>query len=109
MKIKSVGGYWAHIPMPPEKQHRSDFGRTTSFDAILVRIDTRCGLTRWGEAKALASPAGFIVEYSLSANPLLHDLVEEACPVQDAEIQVPDRPGLGITVREAFLADHTVR
>jgi L-alanine-DL-glutamate epimerase-like enolase superfamily enzyme len=58
---------------------------------------------------AAASPAGFIVEYSLGANPLLHDLVEEAFPVRDGEIEIPDRPGLGITIREDFLADHTVR
>jgi len=58
---------------------------------------------------AAASPAGFIVEYSLGANPLLHDLVEEPFPVQDGEIEIPDRPGLGITVREDFLAAHTVK
>jgi len=29
--------------------------------------------------------------------------------LQDGEIEIPDRPGLGITVREGFLADHTVR
>src|SRR6478672_11767320 len=57
---------------------------------------------------AAASPAGFIVEYSLGANPLLHDLVEESFPVKDGLIDVPDRPGLGITVREDFLAKHTV-
>ena len=58
---------------------------------------------------AAASPAGFIVEYSLGANPLLHDLVEELFPVRDGEIEIPDRPGLGITVREDFLAAHTVK
>jgi L-alanine-DL-glutamate epimerase-like enolase superfamily enzyme len=58
---------------------------------------------------AAASPAGFIVEYSLGANPLLHDLVEESFPVQDGEIEIPDRPGLGITVREDFLAAHVVK
>ena len=57
---------------------------------------------------AAASPAGFIVEYSLGANPLLHDLVEEDFPVKDGMIEVPDRPGLGITVREDFLQKHTV-
>jgi L-alanine-DL-glutamate epimerase-like enolase superfamily enzyme len=56
-----------------------------------------------------ASPAGFIVEYSLGANPLLHDLVEESFPVENGMIAVPDRPGLGITVREDFLQQHTVR
>ena len=54
---------------------------------------------------AAASPAGFIVEYSLGANPLLHDLVEEEFPVTAGMIEVPDRPGLGITVREDFLAE----
>ena len=62
-----------------------------------------------GLAIAAASPAGFIVEYSLGANPLLHDLVEEAFPVSDGMIEVPDRPGLGITVREDFLARHAVK
>ena len=52
MKIRSVDAYWVHIPIPSERQHTSDFGRTTSFDATLVRIDTECGLTGWGEAKA---------------------------------------------------------
>jgi L-alanine-DL-glutamate epimerase-like enolase superfamily enzyme len=62
-----------------------------------------------GLAVAAASPAGFIVEYSLGANPLLHDLVEEAFPVEDGMIEVPERPGLGITVREDFLAEHAIK
>src|SRR5919201_956165 len=52
MKIKSVAAFWVHIPIPPERQHTSDFGRTLSFDGTLVRIDTECGITGWGEAKA---------------------------------------------------------
>ncbi len=52
MKIKSVEAYWVHIPIPPERQHTSDFGKTLSFDGTLVRIETACGLTGWGEAKA---------------------------------------------------------
>jgi L-alanine-DL-glutamate epimerase-like enolase superfamily enzyme len=58
---------------------------------------------------AAASLAGFIVECSLGANPLLHDLIEESFPVQDGLIEIPNRPGLGITVREDFLAEHTVK
>src|SRR5215813_13368219 len=57
---------------------------------------------------AAASPAGFIVEYSLGANPLLFDLVEEDFLVKDGLIEVPERPGLGITVREDFLQKHSV-
>ena len=52
MKIKSVTAFWVHIPIPHEKQHTSDFGRTLSFDGTLVRIDTQCGFTGCGEAKA---------------------------------------------------------
>src|SRR5260221_541518 len=52
MKIKSVKAHWVHIPIPHDRQHVSDFGRTLSFDGTLVRIDTECGLTGWGEAKA---------------------------------------------------------
>ena len=62
-----------------------------------------------GLAVAAASPAGFIVEYSLGANPLLHDLVEESFQVGDGLIEVPERPGLGITVREDFLHKHAVK
>ena len=52
MKIKSVEAHWVHIPIPPERQHTSDFGKTLSFDGTIVRIDTECGITGWGEAKA---------------------------------------------------------
>lgn len=57
---------------------------------------------------AAASPAGFILEYSLGANPLLHDLVEESFPVEDGYIDIPDRPGLGITINEDFVKRYTV-
>src|SRR5262249_16445180 len=30
----------------------SDFGKTLSFDGTIVRIETECGITGWGEAKA---------------------------------------------------------
>jgi L-alanine-DL-glutamate epimerase-like enolase superfamily enzyme len=47
-----------------------------------------------------ASTASAILEYSLGANPMLHDLVEERFQVRDGMLEIPDRPGLGITVRE---------
>ena len=54
-----------------------------------------------------ASPATVIAEYSLGANPLLHDLAEESFEVVDGMIAIPDRPGLGVTIDEEFLAAHT--
>jgi L-alanine-DL-glutamate epimerase-like enolase superfamily enzyme len=53
-----------------------------------------------------AASAGFILEYSLGANPMLHDLVEERLDVADGTIAIPDAPGLGITIREDFLRAH---
>ena len=52
MKIKSVSATWLHVPIPRERQHVSDFGPTTSFDATLVRIETECGIVGHGEAKS---------------------------------------------------------
>ena len=51
MKIRSVQARWLHVPIPYEQQHVSDFGRIDSFDSVLVRIDTECGLVGYGEAK----------------------------------------------------------
>ena len=53
-----------------------------------------------------ASPASFIVEYSLGANPMIHDLVEETVEVKDGMIAIPDKPGLGFTMSERFLEAH---
>jgi len=53
---------------------------------------------------AAASPAAFILEYSLGANPMIHDLVDERFTVVDGMLEIPERPGLGITVREDFVA-----
>ncbi len=57
---------------------------------------------------AAASPAGFILEYSLGANPLLHELVLEKFAVNEGLVDIPDRPGLGITVDEDFVKRYGV-
>jgi len=59
-----------------------------------------------GVALAASQSAGFILEYSLGHNPMLHDLVEERFAVADGELEIPERPGLGITVREEFVRRH---
>jgi len=53
-----------------------------------------------------ASPSSFVVEYSLGANPMIHDLVEEEITVEDGLVRVPERPGLGFTIAERFLEAH---
>jgi D-galactarolactone cycloisomerase len=52
---------------------------------------------------AAACPSCTILEYSLGFNPMLHDLVEESFPVVDGRIAIPDRPGLGVTVKREFV------
>ena len=58
---------------------------------------------------AAASSCGFILEYSLGANPMIHELVRESFPVEAGFIEIPDRPGLGITPDPVFLERHAVR
>lgn len=86
------------------------------ISAIASAFNLRLAPHLWAGAPAFyaglhvcaASPASFIVEFSLGANPMLHDLVEEDVDVRDGTIAIPDRPGLGITVSEGFLTAHAV-
>jgi len=34
---------------------------------------------------------------------MIHDLIEEDFPVQGGLLAIPDRPGLGITIRDDFV------
>lgn len=56
----------------------------------------------------VASPAAFILEYSLGAAPLLHELCEERFEVKDGRIAAPERPGLGLTIRDDFVRKYAV-
>ena len=58
---------------------------------------------------AAVASSGFILEYSLGANPMLHELAVEDFPVVDGQIEIPDRPGLGVTIDEAFVARYRRR
>ena len=50
-----------------------------------------------------ASPASFTVEFSLGANPMIHDIIEEKVVARDGMIEFPEKPGLGFTMNEAVL------
>ena len=70
----------------------------------------------WGGALTFASglhlvavaSTGFIVEYSLGANPMLHELAEEDFLVEDGFIDIPRRPGLGVTINQEFVDRYRV-
>lgn len=58
MRIKSAQAWWVRIPIETARQHRSDFGTLTTFDAAILRIETDDGLVGWGEGKNAAGSAG---------------------------------------------------
>jgi L-alanine-DL-glutamate epimerase-like enolase superfamily enzyme len=58
VKIHSVDAVWLHVPLPAEKQHRSDFGQLRAFDGVLVSVRTEDGLIGYGEAKPAVGSSG---------------------------------------------------
>lgn len=56
---------------------------------------------------AFASPAATILEFSLGANPMLHDLIEEPVTATAGHLHAPERPGLGVTPRRTFIERYT--
>lgn len=58
MRIKSVSAVWLHVPIPKDKQHRSDFGVVDSFDTTLITIETDDGLVGYGEGRASVASCG---------------------------------------------------
>jgi L-alanine-DL-glutamate epimerase-like enolase superfamily enzyme len=80
-------------------------------DAHQLELAPHC----WGSALsfmagvtlAFTSAAAVIIEFSLGANPLLHELVEEPMVVTDGVLTPPTRPGLGVTPRPAFIEKYS--
>jgi D-galactarolactone cycloisomerase len=59
-----------------------------------------------GVSLAFASPSAVIIEFSLGANPLLHDLVEEPITAPSGKVDAPQRLGLGVTPRADFIGQY---
>ena len=74
MKIASVQAWWVSIPIEAARQHRSDFGTLTAFDAAILRIETDDGLVGWGEGKNAAGSAG---EYAALVHLLNHEIAPQ--------------------------------
>lgn len=73
MRIKSVKAWWVSIPIESSRQHRSDFGKLTTFDSAILRIETDDGLVGWGEGKNAAGSSG-------TYGALVHLLNNEVAP-----------------------------
>jgi len=51
-----------------------------------------------------ASPASFTVEFSLGANPMIHELSTRPVNVEDGLIAIPETPGIGLDMNEGTIA-----
>jgi L-alanine-DL-glutamate epimerase-like enolase superfamily enzyme len=50
----------------------------------------------------------FVFENCVEDSPMRHDLVKEKIDAENGWMTVPDRPGLGITIDEDFVAEYLV-
>ena len=55
-----------------------------------------------------ASPASFTIEYSLGANPMIHELSSDKISVTDGMIAIPEKPGLGLDMNESALRKYCI-
>ena len=61
-----------------------------------------------GVSLAFASSAATVIEYSVGANPMLFELVQEKIEAVDGMIAAPVRPGLGVTPRQEFINEFKI-
>ena len=83
MRIKSVAAWWVSIPIETARQHRSDFGTLTTFDAAILRIETDDGLVGWGEGKNAAGSAG---QYGALVHLLNHEIAPQLIGLNAGDI-----------------------
>jgi len=57
---------------------------------------------------AASIPDGFLIEHTVSTSPLTRDLVPEPIVFKDGYVQVPNRPGLGVTVDDKVIEQYRV-
>ncbi|MBI1903261.1 MAG: mandelate racemase/muconate lactonizing enzyme family protein [Planctomycetia bacterium] len=55
-----------------------------------------------------ASRSAFVLEYCVEDSPLLNDLTNERFPVVDGMVEVPDAPGLGVTLNNKTIDKYRV-
>jgi L-alanine-DL-glutamate epimerase-like enolase superfamily enzyme len=50
-----------------------------------------------------ASPASFTVEFSLGANPMIHELSGQPVVAEGGKVAIPETPGIGLEMNEAVI------
>ena len=106
MRIKSVNAWWVRIPIEASRQHRSDFGRLTTFDAAILRIETDDGLVGWGEGKNAAGSSG---TYAALVHMLNHEIGPRLIGRDPADIvQIWEMLYNGVRHETAALSGHAM-
>jgi L-alanine-DL-glutamate epimerase-like enolase superfamily enzyme len=106
MRITSAKAWWVRIPIEASRQHRSDFGRLTTFDAAILRIETDDGLVGWGEGKNAAGSAG---TYAALVHMLNHEVAPRLIGRDPADIvQIWEMLYNGVRAETAALSGHAM-
>jgi L-rhamnonate dehydratase len=75
----------------------------------VVNHSFKSGITIAASLHGLAAaPHGQVFEYCMADSPLRHELTRERFAVVDGFVQVPETPGLGVTVDEQTVAKYRV-
>ncbi len=98
--------------LQPDLSIAGGITETMRIEALCAAYQVRFAAHIWGGATTFAAglhcsaaaTSSFILEYSVGANPMLHGLAVEDFQVADGHIEIPDRPGLGVTIDEDFVA-----
>ena len=99
--------------MQPDPMLMGGITETMRVDALASAFQVRTAPHLWGSAVgfaaglhcAAAAVGGFILEYSAGGgNPLINELARERFPTVEGYLEIPDRPGLGVTVDESVVA-----
>jgi L-alanine-DL-glutamate epimerase-like enolase superfamily enzyme len=53
-----------------------------------------------------AVPNRFLLEWNMTPNPLKQGLFKEKLAVKDGYLEIPDRPGLGVELREGLAVEY---
>ena len=103
--------------LQPDLSIAGGITETMRIEALCATWQVKFAAHIWGGATTFAAglhvsaaaTSSFILEYSVGANPMLHELAEEDFIAADGHIEIPDRPGLGVTIDEDFVGRYTVK
>jgi L-alanine-DL-glutamate epimerase-like enolase superfamily enzyme len=58
---------------------------------------------------AAAVPNCVTLEYSMGFNPMLRELTNKPFTLRDGQVEIPDRPGLGVTLNQEFVERYALK